>query len=63
MNWHKFPYPIVCVIAYFLIGYLTHRWDYNWLVYLTIPIYYSFAHSTKPKQDKDPDKNNDWSSF
>ena len=42
--WCKFPYPIVCVIAFFLLGFLVPgAWAWCWLVYLTIPLYYTLG--------------------
>jgi transcriptional regulator with XRE-family HTH domain len=38
-----FPYPILCVILFFLIGFWAHGWPYAWLIFLTIPLYYSVA--------------------
>ena len=43
--WHKFPYPIACVIAYLLFGSLNicGGWALSWIVFTTIPIYYSLV--------------------
>ena len=39
--WHKFPYPMICVIVFLILGVLEpHLWHPGWLVFLTIPIYY-----------------------
>ena len=40
---HKFPYPILTVIAYLLFGFFNiyGGWAYGWLVFLTIPLYYT----------------------
>lgn len=35
------PYPVLCVIAFLLWGFLGGSWGYNWLVFLTIPLYYT----------------------
>jgi len=35
-----FPYPLIVVAAFFLLGYYTHLWHIVWVLYLTIPIYY-----------------------
>ena len=41
--WLMIPYPILTVIAYLLFGYLNicGGWGYGWIIFLTIPIYYS----------------------
>ena len=43
--WHKFPYPIACVIAYLLFGSLNICGGFalSWIVFTTIPIYYSLV--------------------
>ena len=43
--WHKFPYPIACVIAYLLFGSLNicGGWALSWIIFTTIPIYYSLV--------------------
>lgn len=39
----KFPYPILTVILYVLFGYfnILGGWGLGWLIFLTIPLYYS----------------------
>lgn len=38
-----FPYPVLTVIIYLLLGFLTtNGFSYGWLVFLTIPLYYTF---------------------
>ena len=43
--WHKFPYPIACVIAYLLFGSLNICGGFalSWIIFTTIPIYYSLV--------------------
>lgn len=36
---YKFPYPVICVIAFFLLGTLCNFW-HGWLLFLTVPLYY-----------------------
>lgn len=43
---YTFPYPIVVLIAFFLLGYL-FEWRYAWLVFLTIPIWGYFVSTKK----------------
>lgn len=38
---HQFPYPIVVVIAYILLGIILDWWHPAWLLFLTIPLYYA----------------------
>ena len=42
--WYKFPYPILCLIAYLTFGCLNicGGWALSWIVFTTIPLYYSF---------------------
>ncbi|MEG1613083.1 MAG: helix-turn-helix transcriptional regulator [Clostridia bacterium] len=35
-----FPYPILCVICYLLIGFLGNNWHPSWIIFLTILPYY-----------------------
>ncbi len=64
MKFRSFPYPIFVTIIYFLIGASTNHWDYNWLVYLTVPIYYSLVPSDRSvKKQEPPKKHEDWSNF
>lgn len=41
--WHWFPFSSLVVLVFFLIGFLFNAWDFAWLVFLTIPVYYGFA--------------------
>ena len=38
--WLRFPFPLVVVIAYLLLGFGANAWATSWLVFFTIPIYY-----------------------
>jgi len=40
---YKFPYPVAAVILFFLIGFLGHAFQYAWLIFLTVPLYYGIA--------------------
>ena len=40
--WKAFPYPILVTVVYLLLGFLGNWWHPGWLVFLTIPIYYTF---------------------
>ncbi len=37
----NFPYPLFIVIIYLLLGFYMDLWHPGWLVFLTIPIYYT----------------------
>jgi transcriptional regulator with XRE-family HTH domain len=44
--WVRFPYPIFVTIIYFLLGYSFNLWHPGWLLFVTIPIYYSVVGVT-----------------
>lgn len=39
--WMKFPYPLVVLLAYFLLGVFCNLWWIAWILFLTIPLYYT----------------------
>ncbi len=41
--WRSFPYPILCVILFFALGFFFGAWSFSWVVFLTIPLYYWIA--------------------
>ena len=45
--WYKFPYPILCAIAYLVFGCfdILGGWALSWIVFITIPLYYSIVKS------------------
>jgi HTH-type transcriptional regulator/antitoxin HipB len=43
--WLRFPYPIIVVIAYLLIGFSFHNWGSSTLLFLTIPLYYMVVNA------------------
>ena len=45
----RFPFPIIIVAAYLLIGFIGNYWDPGWIILLTIPIYYTIAALIKRK--------------
>ena len=49
--WLTIPYPIVTVIAYLLFGYFNvcGGWGYGWIVFLTIPIYYTTVEAIRKR--------------
>lgn len=36
----RFPYPIVVVVAYLVLGFCFHLWHPGWIIFLTIPLFY-----------------------
>lgn len=38
-----FPYPVLVVIVFLLLGFLGGWWHPGWMVFLTIPLYYCIA--------------------
>lgn len=43
--WNKVPWPVFCAIIYLLLGLfeICGSWAYGWLIFLTIPLYYSLG--------------------
>lgn len=39
----RFPYPVLCVLLYLIIGFGFGLWHPGWLLFLTIPLYYWWA--------------------
>lgn len=37
---NRFPYPILCVLIYLLIGFFANIWTWSLLIFLTVPVYY-----------------------
>ncbi len=48
----KFPYAIIAVIAYLIIGFSAKLWHPYWIIFLTIPAYYVTAAALKSKTKK-----------
>lgn len=42
--WSTFPYPVLCVLVFLVLGFLFGAWHPGWIVFLTIPLYYWIAH-------------------
>jgi len=42
--WLMFPYPVFLTALYLAMGFLWKLWHPGWILFLTIPIYYSIAH-------------------
>ena len=39
----RFPYPVFLALCYLWLGFAFHLWHPGWLIFLTIPLYYSMA--------------------
>ena len=52
--WKHFPYPILCVLAFLLAGFfdVSGGWSICWLVFLTIPLFYSLGTSIYKRNPK-----------
>lgn len=44
-SWVKFPYPLVVIIVYLLLGILNGAWAMGLFLFLTIPVYYMVGHA------------------
>lgn len=42
---HKFPFPIFITILYLILGTLFNWWHPGWLLFLTIPLYYTLVEA------------------
>lgn len=44
-EWVKFPYPLVIIVVYLLLGILNGAWGVGLFLFLTIPVYYMVGHA------------------
>ena len=44
-SWVKFPYPLVVILMYLLLGILNGAWAMGLFLFLTIPVYYMVGHA------------------
>jgi len=49
-TWLKFPFPLVAIIAYILIGVFLGAWAVGLFVFFSIPVYYMIAHAAYSRQ-------------
>ena len=48
-----FCYPVLAVILYLALGFVINAWGWAWMIFLTIPLYYTWAGTCKKfKEDK-----------
>lgn len=47
----EFPYPVICVILYLIFGFydILGGWGLAWIVFFTIPLYYTFIDAVSKK--------------
>ena len=45
--WLQVPYAVICAIAYLIFGIydICGGWELSWVIFVTIPLYYSFVES------------------
>ena len=50
--WLSLPYPIICTITYILLGCfdVLGGFGHSWIIFVTIPIYYSIVHAIAKKR-------------
>ena len=50
--WLELPYPIICTVLYLLFGFLDilGGWHPAWIIFVTIPIYYSLVEAIYKKK-------------
>ena len=50
--WRDVPYPIMCALAYLIFGFcdIWGGWSKSWIVFITIPIYYSIVEAICKKR-------------
>ena len=44
-EWVKFPYPLVIIVVYLLLGILNGAWGVGLFLFLTVPVYYMVGHA------------------
>ena len=48
--WMKFPFPLVAIIAYLLLGFILGAWATGLFVFFSIPVYYMIGHAIYSKR-------------
>lgn len=43
--WNRFPYPLIALIIFLILGFVKDAWHPAWTIFLTIPVYYSLGSS------------------
>ena len=47
---YDLPYPILATVIFLLAGFIWGAWDWSWIIFVTIPLYYSIVECIKTKQ-------------
>lgn len=47
--WALFPYPLFITILFFILSYAFEGWGYSWILFITIPVYYSLVCAIRRK--------------
>jgi len=47
-----FPYPLIVTVIYLLLGFGFDVWHPTWILFITIPIYYSFVGHSRCREHK-----------
>ena len=48
--WVKFPYPLVVIIVYLMLGVMNGAWGMGLFLFFTIPVYYMLGHAVGRKR-------------
>ena len=48
----KFPFPVLLIIIYIVLSFVTKMWHPLWIMFLTIPVYYRIAIALKAQNKK-----------
>ncbi len=48
--WLSVPYPIICTILYLYLGFTFGTWGIHWVLFLTIPLYYSLIEAIRKRK-------------
>lgn len=48
----KFPFPVLLIIIYIALSFVTEMWHPLWIMFLTIPVYYRIAIALKAQNKK-----------
>lgn len=47
---YALPYPVLCTALFLLFGFLWNLWDVAWILFVTVPLYYSVLECIKLKR-------------
>ena len=47
---YAIPYPLIATIAFFLLGAFLHAWSVAWILFCTVPVYYSIIECIKKRR-------------